>query len=262
MGTALIDHLIYSPTPLQDAYCNRLNNGLCSGGSMRNIAYNLGRLNRPVDFLSCWGNDSYAENLKDELTCLNVKVHGPQKELPTPIFTAINTPNQHLSISSFTPDFLINKNYDFPYENYDLLVTDIDDHELLTKIIAQNNEIEIIAMGFFPPRNIFVNLQGMIFNRNEFFALFSKEALHSLNIDYEPWTVVTMDKDGLYYGYRHTQGQLKNKREIKTGYPIGCGDALAAGLIYQLDQGQDFLFALNFAHDLAEELYQSTANVI
>ena len=262
IGTALIDHLIYSPTPLQNDTCNKLSNGLCSGGSLRNVAHNLGKLNCPVDFLSCWGNDVFAQNIKDELGTLNIGVYGPIRDLPTPLFTAINTPAQNLTISSVTSEFIVDEHYDFPYENYDLVVTDIDNTELLTKIVSSNKELRFVTIGFLPSENAIAALEGAIFNRREFFATFGHDEYSTVSRGLDSWLVVTLDKDGVYYNYRNQQNLLKNKRPIKNGYPIGCGDALVAGLLYQLTLDHDFLTALTYAHDLAEQVFASPANII
>jgi len=262
LGTALIDHLIYSEKPLKEDSCNKVNNSLCPGGSMRNIAYNLGHLGRPIDFLSCWGNDLFAENIQEELSGLGIKTYGPKRDLPTPIFTSINTPDNHLLISSLTADFVIDKNYDFPYANYDLLICDIDDKELLDKIVSYKNNIRIITLGFLPTDDLKENLEGSVLNRREFFDFFSHENHNFAFADLTSWLVVTLDQDGLFYSYQGEHAYLRNKKKTKTGYPVGCGDALVAGLVYQLDLGNDFLTSLSFAHDLAETAFRQPANVI
>ena len=262
LGTALIDHLIYSPDSLEESLCNKLPNIICGGGSMRNVAYNLGILKIPVDFLAVWGNDYLATQLKKELNQLNIKTFGPSIDYPTPIFTFIETSNHSYAISSIISEFYLNADYQFSYQDYDYIITDCNDEALLNKIISLNQNIKFIFVGFLPATQYQNNTFGIVINRSEFSEKNTDEDLTALKVTGDYWLVITLDTEGLHYYYRHQNNSIKNVNKTDKGYPVGCGDALVAGLVYQLFNHQDFLDALHFGHRLAESLFLSPRNTI
>ena len=255
LGTALVDHLIYSEEPLKKDSCNKLPNHLSSGGSIRNIAYNLGVLGVPATFLSVWGQDEQAEKLKKQLHDVNIPTFGPSIALDTPIFTAISTPDLNLLISGLTPDFLLTASFPFNYEDYDFLVTNSDDEVLLKTIIHSNPKIKLISISNLPAAVFREQVAGIIINRHELARQVGKTDYREIAGKYFGWLIVSEDSAGLSYYNGTASGHLANRINQKDGYAIGCGDVLAAGIIAKLYNRESFFAAVNFGHNLAEDLY-------
>ena len=262
IGTALVDHLIYSATPLLKNACNKLPNQLRSGGSLRNIAHNLAVLGTPPTFLAVWGNDLMAQALRQELSELKVELSGPIIPLPTPVFTALSTPDDTLLISGITEDFLIKKDYPFPYQDYELVVTDRNDPALWKQILTINNRMRFITIGFLADKDFQYALNGTIINRQEYEETFGCADYSAAVVNPASWLVVSLDQDGLFYRYQKDTAYQPNKQLVVQGYPIGCGDALAAGLLHYLNQDLPFPLALNRAQELAELCFQTPGNVL
>jgi len=263
IGTALIDHLIYSDSPLQENICNKVPNRLYSGGSMRNVAFNLGVLGCPVDFLAVWGDDFYGQQLQKELKEKGITCHGPVISQASPIFTALFNPAQNYLISSITPSFQITANYDFPYQNYDLLVSDVDDEFLYAQIISQNPQAKFVFSSFLPQPKYASHITGIILNRHEFKKQNGDENYQAMLTKYpHSWLVVTQDEMGVYYCHQGSSGKLEGSAGSCWGFPIGCGDAFTAGLLIQLLNNQDFPTAVKYGKQLADQLYLTPDNVI
>ena len=257
IGNALLDHLIYSKEPLLERCCNKVTTTINSGGSIRNIAHNLGLLGCPVHFLGVWGNDKHALAMKTELKSLGISCHGPSLQKSTPIFTAIFSDNINLTLSGLTQDFLLDENYDFPYQDYDYLITNTTNEDLLEHICKINPFIRILFIGHLPAFRFNDNLDGIIINRQEFFIEQEDDDYPSTARTYPGWMIVTLDRAGLFFYKDLDQGYRTNTFEKEGGYPVGCGDALAAGMVYQLQQGTAFVNAVDYAHQLAELVFQT-----
>lgn len=262
-GPVLIDHLIYSELNIEQDVCNKLPNKLCSGGTMRNVAFNLATLGLKVDFLSVWGNDDYAGILKKELNEINIKVFGPTLNKPTPIYTSLSSLNNKLSISSLTMDFYVSEDYNFHYSNYEWLLTNNANPYFLSRVIKENPKISIITCGFLPDEGFSQHIKGLILNRQEFFNNRGNHDYFTVGKKYpSSWLIVTLDQDGVYYGYLNKEKTIPNKNTEKNGYPVGCGDAFTAGLYFKLRQSKNLDEAVNYAHQLAEEKYHFPGNTI
>ena len=263
IGTALIDHIIYSDFSLQEKACNKVPGFLSSGGSMRNVSHNLAVLGYQTDFLAIWGNDNYAEILQSELRQLGVNTFGPTISSPTPIFTFIKSPQKQILLSTISHHFYLSADYLFPYQDYDYLITDNSDESLLDSIIKVNPTIKLIISGFLPPNRFHKNIIGVILNRNEFFAEKGDYKYQDITPLFpDSWLIVSLDNDGLFYSYQENSALLKNQHKQTDGYTVGCGDALLAGLFYALNSSADFITALSYGQKLAEMIYQSPNSVI
>ena len=264
LGTALVDHLIYSPAALDQFICQKAPTELCGGGSARNVASNLALLETPIDFLTVWGNDAFATLLKNELAALGVVTYGPTVDLPTPVFTSLSAGGQHYTLSSISSGFYLGADFDFPYQNYDWIITDRSDASLLRKIIQLNPTIKILTMGQLPATEFQPNLAGVVLNRCEFHLEKSHHDYAKVAKEYpkDCFFVVTLDEAGLFYSLDSQSEFLANKTYQVDGYPVGCGDAFVAGLYAKLSRDYSFDQAISSALLLAEALYQAPGNVI
>jgi len=262
LGTALIDNIIQSNTPINEGICNKASSLLMAGGSMRNVAYNLGILGLKVDFLSVWGNDDYSLLIKKELKAIDIDTKGPQIDLPTPVFTHINTAATSYSISSFTPDFYLDYNYPFAYQDYSLLITDSENEKLLENILTINPDIKFIITDHLP--NIkFDNIIGIALNRHEFYNQVNNHNYHKVCKDYpNAWLTVTLDVDGAFCGDKADSFTITNKNIVANGCSLGCGDAFVSAMIYKMQKQASLKEATDFSLSLSQKVYNSPKNVL
>lgn len=262
IGTALLDHLISTKYSLKQQVCNKTNDLLISGGAMRNVAYNLGHLGLTSDFIAVWGNDYNARNIINELLLVGVNCYGPTINKTTPIFTNIDSYNQNYLISSITDDFYIadlNSLAEDYFADVDHLISDSDDEPLILSILIANPAIQYIQIGRIPSPNLRAYCKGIILNRHEFFSSFGNyEYSVFANSLANCWLVVSLDKNGVCYyqdSYSYTLDTVD-----KIGYPIGCGDALTAGIVYFLVKGHDLTNAVKFGVNLADMVFSHPGN--
>ena len=263
IGTALIDHLFTSNQSLVPDLCTKGSGGLSSGGSLRNIAENFAALGLPVDFLAVWGDDTYAELLMSELTSLGITVAGPRIAKSTPVFSSLTFSSRRILVSEISSDFLLDENYDFPYENYRYLLTDNASTPLLDKIIGQNPQIRLFLIGTLAPQKYQANIDGMILNNDEFADYLQYADLAQAAMAYpKSWLVLTKGNEGLDYRYKNYDGSLSNSSPGPATYPVGSGDALASGLLLKLFGGADFFTALDYGRKLAQQVCFSPATTL
>ena len=260
-GTALLDNIISSDHPLQENVCTKVSQVLCPGGSMRNVAHNLAVLQVRSDFLAVWSNDVYSTLIRQELQDLGVGCCGPVLDFPTPVFTALTVDGQQYLFSSISPEFILTKDLPFSYACYDLVLT--DNEGLLESLISQHPAIEIVAVGFIPPREYQANVQGISLNRHEFYNCVNHHNYKEVAASFpNSWLIVSLDQMGLFASFQLKEYTRNNESAAIFASGFGCGDALVCGVVAKLLEGEGFETALAFGHRLAEAVYQAPKTTI
>lgn len=242
IGTSMLDLAVVSASELEKNRCNKVKIVQSFGGSMHNVAWNLGVLGTETHFLSKFGRDETAMTLIRDLQEQSVFVYGTAVNRDTPVFINIDEPEDQLLLSSIHPDFLFHSRDMIPVSVLNDCrwgVTDQADPEFLRQLGMKVKEPRWIFSGQVPDMSVLQYFSGLVVNRNEMQSYAGLEPLDQaarglLRRGLE-WVVITLDQDGAVLVT--PKAVTAFPAENSGPYPLGCGDALTAGLAAGLEQG-------------------------
>ncbi len=233
------------------------------GGVARNIAENLARLNINSILLSVIGNEGFADLLINSTKNAGVDVSRLLKcERNSGIFLAIINSRGELDasisdmgiMSNITPEY-IRSNLDIIKEsNYIVVDADIPDQTLLEILsISQKYSIPICVEPVSPSRahNIQNYMKGVTLttpNKEELESLVNRQITDEKDIEEATEDllkmgveniIVTLGSEGAYCASKTFKGFIPSVRTMVIN-SVGAGDALVAGTIAGLMDGESF----------------------
>ena len=255
VGTSIIDQVMTLKTSFNEFGCNKVNQFIDHGGSMRNIAETCGMLSLTTDFISKFGNDDHALAIISRLAKLNINVYGPTIDLPTPVFIKIEG-DKELMFATTTPAFMLTTDDNIPIsilKNHQYAITDNQNPELLSYLIKHSGQTKWIVSSYIPNQCFFNKIEGVILNQREFNNYASSgdidNQLLKLHQEGLSWIIITLGEKGCAYLYDSKIYYVSTP--TKKGYSLGCGDAFTSGIIYGLCKSWSFHKAIKLANKLA-----------
>lgn len=241
------------------------------GGVMRNVAENLAFLNRPCPFLTPIGNDALGKKLKKTLEKEGVEVISPKTKLPTASYLAIHDCDHDLALAlcddrivkDLSAAFLAKMRSLIASFSYVAIDTNLlpEAIEYLFKTFPKKR---ILCETISPIKAIRLKkhlkkiflLKG---NKAEAQALAeTKETGEGLVLRLLEKgvknVVVTHGGGDVYVGQAEKKEIVRLATAPAEGIcnTTGCGDALFAGTIDRLTQGEDLIEAVRFGQRLAQ----------
>ena len=255
VGTSIIDQVMTLKASFSEFGCNKVDQFIDHGGSMRNIAETCAMLKLKTDFISKFGNDDNALAIINRLSKLNVNVYGPTIDLPTPVFMKIEG-DKELMFATTTPAFMLNTNDNIPVaalKDHQYGITDNSDSQFLSYMVKHSGQTKWVISSYIPDQAYFDKIEGVILNLREFNALTSsnniEEELLKLHQKGLSWIIVTLGEEGCVYLHESKIHYVST--DIKKGFTLGCGDAFTSGIIYGLCKSWSIHKAIELANKLA-----------
>lgn len=276
IGGSNIDYIGLSRGALVPHVSNIGTLNISFGGVMRNVAENLAYLKNPCVFLTAIGKDDLGKKMKERLKKEGVKVITPKTELPSSTYLAVHDHDHDLSVAlcdnriiqDLNPEFLGKKKdliEKYPYiaidtnltqESVDYIFKTFPKNKILCETISPAKAVRLKKHL----KEIFL-LKG---NQTEGQALSQTkeegEALVARLLKKGAKNVVITHGGGDIFIGQATTGKVirisnEPAKEIKN--TTGCGDALFAGIIDKLSNGEDLIEAVKFGLKLAVLTLQS-----
>lgn len=251
IGTSMHDY-IFLGKDVKPGQCNKGNLVKSFGGSMHNIAYNLGCLDSSPIFLTKLGNDAFAKQIQDELSAQGVNVHPFFIDKPTPIFQSIVGLNEPFFLSTITSDFYFNShdNIDFNMFVDSIGSTDCTDEAFLEKLFINTPSTQWILSGFIPHIDYLQYVEGIVLNEDEYSE---QEDYFNSNLK---WIIITQNNKGAKLIKKDSITNFPTEA-IDTTFTLGAGDAFMAAILFGLSNNKSIEDCIHFAHKAASIILEA-----
>lgn len=245
-----------------------------AGGVGRNIAENLGHLGAKVDFISCLGDDDFADMLKSSLTIAGVSTHlisqvtNAESDAYLAILNAsgelISAVNRMMLIETVNADFLSTKHRHQAIRSASIVVLDGNlNISALEQIFSQKPMEQSIAVDAVSSLKVMRFLP--YFNQINFFKCNRIEAAKLTNLEDEDDInnmAIALNQRGIetVIVTNGAKGFVVANNQNCVNFPAltaeggnssGAGDALFASFLYAMDYNMDIHKAATFAQKAA-----------
>lgn len=255
IGTSMHDH-IFLGKDVKVGQCNKGSIVKCFGGSMHNIAFNLGCLDTFPIFFTKLGNDEVSGQIQDSLTVQGVEVHPFYVDKPTPIFQSILGLDKPFFLSTITPDFYFNNTDTINYSVFidSIGTTDCTNEEFLEKLFVNTPSTRWILSGFIPNANLLNYVEGIVLNEDEYIE---DENYFNSNLQ---WIILTRNSRGARLLRKESTTDFPTK-SIETTYTLGAGDAFMSAILFGLSKNKTIEDSIQLAHKAAEIILQTPSPI-
>jgi sugar/nucleoside kinase (ribokinase family) len=250
IGTSMIDQ-IFTTNEIHPQQCNKGKLVTGHGGSIHNVAVNLGYLDLNPIFVTKLGNDILAQEIHDNLSLTGVEIHPVYIQKPTPIFQSIQATNTYFFLSTISSDFLFNENDDCDYSLFrdSYVVTDQKDEKFLFNCMINSPSSNWILSGHMPHTSLLAYTTGIVLNEDEFIPE---------KVDFTTglqWIIITSQNGATCLT---AEGKVFIPcNVVPTLNTLGAGDAFLAGILYGLLRNFDLTDCIGIAHRTASVILQS-----
>jgi pseudouridine kinase len=272
IGGSNIDYLARSNKPLVK---NDSNPGVFTaafGGVGRNVVENLARLGDQVTFITGVGNDSFGKMLVAELVKLNVNIHYPEPTTASSSYIAICNDDGDMEVAVCDSRAIDNlsikfiKEFDAEIRARDFLSMEANlsakliadlfhtypDKKWCVEAVSANKVVRV--KRFLPKIFLF---KGNLIEAQTLLGLKenaeAEECAKGLLAKGVKNVIITQGSGPICYGgnsgIHFYRVKPLPKEEIVNA--TGAGDAMFAGIIHMLNQGEDWETCINFGQRLA-----------
>ena len=238
IGSSHKEETLLLSTALHTGRRNQVKIRSSYGGTIRNVAHNLGLMKLAPNFCTKLGNDDDSVQLWNQLNNLGVLMFGPTVDLPTPKKVTILPPDGQPTVFWDRPDdFTFQPDDLLPHAVFaqaDLCLTDIKNDLVLSQLTKKSPHTKWILSHHIPDKNILVDIYGLVLNYEDALTLGNPSEFERICYrlcEFGPkFVIINLNFQGIYL-YSNHNGMHYPTRYQESGYYNGCYSAFLSGFV-------------------------------